>query len=344
MNEKQSQTLSAEKLYENALISIQLGIEDFKNSQLPLDDGGNPFRTLSAIRNLYAGMLLLFKYRIIISVNSEEEAYQLIFSPPHKILPHPDGKGGVIWKPDGKFKQTTIDVEGIKQRFEKFEIVVNWDAILKLQKSRNDLEHLHPRNSHGELANFVADLFPILNDFITNELSENPTELLGSSWLIMLEHQDFYQKKLTECKESWQNANIPLGMLEFLNECKCQECGSSLLMANSEDIKNGYAVDSDEDKFKYNCVSCNYSDLIAPLLINEFDHNFFYWPPNGDEPTYEGCVECMHDTFVIQEQECRWCGYELGYTRCNACDVILTQDDQDCSGLCGDCNYRMNYH
>ncbi|MGJ7249572.1 hypothetical protein [Morganella morganii] len=342
MNNNQFQILDADELYKNALASIQLGLEDFKNSQLPIDNGGNPSRTLSAIRNLYAGMLLIFKYKIIISVDSEEDAYQLIFMPPHKILPHPDGKGGITWKPDGKFKQTTIDVDGIKQRFQKFNINVDWDVICKLQKSRNDLEHLHPKNSHGELAGFVANLFPILNDFITKELSEDPVKLLGDSWLIMLGHQEFYMLKIDECKKTWGDTNVPIGMLEFLGECKCQECGSSLLKANQENIDSGDKVYLDEEEFKYDCISCGYSDLIVPLLISKLESEFFYWLPNGDEPNYELCLNCNHDTFILREQRCRWCGYELEYTNCKLCDIFLNQDDQNNMGVCGYCNNLMH--
>ena len=43
--------LDAAKLYDNAVVSIQLGIEDFKLSQLDEHDGGNPLRALSSVRN-----------------------------------------------------------------------------------------------------------------------------------------------------------------------------------------------------------------------------------------------------------------------------------------------------
>ncbi|EPV2478751.1 hypothetical protein ACV274_002176 [Enterobacter ludwigii] len=342
MSNATSQTLDAQKLYENAIASIQLGLEDFQLSQKPSDEGGNPARTLSSVRNLYAGMLLLFKYRIAISVESEDDAYQLIHNPPYKILPHPDGAGGVEWKPDGKFKQTTIDVSGIAERFEKFKIAVDWKAIDKLQFCRNELEHLHPRNTFGELAGFVAELFPVLSDFITNELDEVPQETLGHSWEIMLAHQTFYNQKAAECKTSWEEAGIPEGMFEFLEECGCGECGSKLIRASQRSLDDGYSVGRDEEKFNYQCISCAYIDLIAPMLLEVFDKEFFYWPPDGEEPTYEECYNCRHDTFVIGEQICRWCEHTLDYTECSLCGAALMQDDQDNDGLCGYCNYRVH--
>lgn len=49
---------------------------------------------------------------------------------PPEILPHGDGEGGVGWRPVGKVKSATTDVASL-----------------------------------GEVADFVADLFPVLRDF-----------------------------------------------------------------------------------------------------------------------------------------------------------------------------------
>lgn len=133
--------LDAEKLKENALTSIRLGIEDFQRSKLAQDQGGDPARALSAVRNLFAGILLLFKYKIAVSVNDPDEASVLIFNPP-EVLPQADGSGGIEWKPVGKFKRTTIDIVTIKKRFEGFDIEVDWPTIDKLQDCRNHLGKL----------------------------------------------------------------------------------------------------------------------------------------------------------------------------------------------------------
>ncbi|MCL6327251.1 hypothetical protein [Pectobacterium polaris] len=334
MNKKAAKKLDAEKLYENAVVSIQLGIEDFKISQLPESESGNPSRALSSVRNLYAGLLLLFKYRIAITVDSEEQAYELIHNPPPNILPYPDGDGSVIWLPKGKFKSTTIDVVKIKERFESFTIEVDWTAIEKIQECRNHLEHLHPQNTLGEVAKFVADLFPVLNEFITSELERVPQTVLGSAWDIMLQHADFYAERLAECESSWNEASVPSGMQEFLDSCSCPECGSKLLRASIENLEAGETVSDNHDVFKYVCVACGNTDLITPMMMDNFGHEFFYWPPDGDEPTYEECYECNNDTFVISEQSCRWCDNSLDNKSCSLCDEMLTQDEQDNGGLC----------
>lgn len=342
MGKQVGQDFDADRLFENAIESIKLGIEDFKLSQLSKEDGGNPARSLSSVRNLFAGLLLIFKHKIATSVDTAEEAYQLIFNPPAKILPGPDGAGGIVWKPEGKFKQTTIDFAQIKERFGSFEIEVDWKKVEEIQHCRNHLEHLHPQHTYGEVSGIVADLFPILDNFIRNQLQEVPKTVLGSAWETMLEHSEFYSGKLAECVSSWVDADVPEGMVEFIDKCSCEQCGSKLLRASEENLDAGETVSSNEDIFSYSCIACGEKDLIYPVLLDTFHREFFYWPPDGDEPTYDDCHHCDHNTFVIAEQSCRWCGEGLDYEECTLCGEALTQDDQENGGLCGYHNHMCS--
>ncbi|MEQ9848665.1 acetone carboxylase subunit gamma [Pectobacterium brasiliense] len=332
MTSPSTPTLDAEKLYDNALISIQLGIEDFELSISTLPSG-NQARALSSVRNLFAGMLLLFKYKIAASVNDPADAYTIIFNPP-TIVPESDGNGGVRWVPDGNFKKTTIDVQGIQQRFEGFGIDVDWNIIKKLQDCRNHLEHLHPKHTYGEVAGFVAALFPVLSDFITNELQEIPSDVLGGAWDKMLDHKDFYNAKLAECDDSWQSAGIPIGMQTYLDNCNCQMCGSKLIMPEKADLDSGFTVVDNEDEFRYRCMSCGHADNIAPELYHSFHVANYHDPRDGSEPIYETCQQCNHDTFLIFEQKCAWCDATLEHNECKVCGEPLTQDEQYNGGLC----------
>ncbi|RJT16264.1 hypothetical protein [Rahnella inusitata] len=324
------QTIDAQKLYENALISIQLGIEDFEESERA---SGNKARTLSSVRNLFAGMLLLFKYKIAASVNDPADAYAIIFNHP-TIVPESDGNGGIKWVPDGKFKKTTIDILGIEQRFKGFGINVDWSVIKQLQDCRNHLEHLHPKHTYGEVSGFVAELFPVLSDFISNELGLVPSDVLGSAWDTMLAHKDFYNAKLDECADSWELASVPSGAEFYLSDCRCKMCSSELLMAAQEDLDLNISVEHNEDQFRYRCVNCGYADLIAPELLHAIYVTNYQDSRDGSEPTLEHCYQCNHDTFLILEQKCAWCDAELEYNACEMCGQALTQEEQINGGLC----------
>lgn len=324
--------LDAEKLKENALTSIRLGIEDFQRTTQA--QGGDPARALSAVRNLFAGILLLFKYKIAVSVDDPADASALIFNPP-EIMPQADRNGGVEWKPVGKFKKTTIDVATIKKRFERFNIEVDWAVVEKMQECRNHLEHLHPANTLGEVAGFVADLFPVLSEFIQTQLHEQPADLLTTAWPVMLAHHEFFTRTLATCEAAWDEAGLPELMQPWLDQCQCEECGSSLLRPSQADIEEGASVESQDDSFKYLCAACGHSELIAPLMIKALNDAFDYDPRDGGEPGVETCNDCGRSTFLIDEQHCLWCRAELDYKECSLCEEALGQDDQDNGGLCG---------
>ena len=96
-------------LFDNAIQSIQLGVEDYQN-----DD---PKRAVSAVRNFYAGVLLLAKEVLVRRVPkaSPEEVIR------SKYKPVPDGKGGIIYTPE---TSRTIDFETINKRFKDFDLPI----------------------------------------------------------------------------------------------------------------------------------------------------------------------------------------------------------------------------
>jgi hypothetical protein len=326
--------LDVDKLLANAQMSIRLGMEDFQRCQPPEAEGGDAARALSAVRNLFAGVLLLFKYKIATSVEEPDDAAALIFNPP-EVLPYADGEGGIEWKPVGNFKRSTIDVATIKKRFDGFDIEVDWKTIDKLQECRNHLEHLHPANSLGEVAGFVADLFPLLRDFVQGHLQVAPAELLGPAWPIMLAHHDFLTATSQECAQAWEDADVPEKMKEWLSAAQCDTCKSSLLRPHQEDIDAGESVAHADQEFRFSCVGCGHSGLIAPRLIKALNKAYDYDHRDGGEPGVEECMECQRDTFIIQEQCCSWCDATLDYTKCKFCSEPLRQDDQHNGGLCG---------
>ena len=314
--------LSSEKLKQNALTSIRLGVEDFQKSNKPIAGGGDPERALSAVRNLFAGMLLLFKYALATRVTKAEEIDSVLFNPPRQIVPHPDGSGGVVWRPVGKFTKQSIDVEGIKARFLAFGIKIDWNALGQLQEERNHLEHLHPTQSVGAIAGFVAAMFPILRDFVVNQLDEEPSIFLGDGWTIMLDHQAFFDARLQECFEEWAKA-IPDGVLKYVEDFRCVECGS-LLVAPNED---------DEDEYK--CVACGAHDDFMPQIVERvLDEEGGYDPFGVDEPPLLDCPACDKPLFVVSEGFCRWCDHELEDRECMVCGDGLSLDDQGNGGLC----------
>lgn len=267
--------------------------------------------------------MLLFKYGLATRVTKPDKVDEVLFNPPRQILPHPDGSGGVVWRPVGKFAKQTIDVEGIKARFDAFEIVVDWDAMQQLQQERNHLEHLHPTQTVGAIAGFVADMFPILQRFVVDELHEVPAEFLGPGWQIMLEHRDFFEARLHQCLEEWCST-LPDGVQKYAESFRCGECGSPLVEP------------SEEDDEEYSCVACGAHDDFMPQIADRIEEEEGgYNPFDGEDPPLRDCPACDRPLFVVSEGCCRWCEHELEDWECMICGEGLGLDDQGNGGLCG---------
>ena len=96
-------------LFDNAIQSIQLGVEDYQN-----DD---PKRAVSAVRNFYAGVLLLAK-EVLVRRDPKASPEEVISA---KYKPVPDGKGGIIYIPE---TTRTIDFATINERFKEFNLPI----------------------------------------------------------------------------------------------------------------------------------------------------------------------------------------------------------------------------
>jgi hypothetical protein len=315
--------LVPDKLRQNAIISILHGVEDFERSQKSPSDGGDPFRAISAARNLFAGVLLLFKYRLVKAVSDQEKMSDLIYKPPRDIVPHPDGEGGVEWRPVGKFSTATIDVGDIEKRFNAFDIKVDWGVMRRVQEERNHLEHMHPTKSVGAIGGIVAELFPVLGKFIVEELEEVPATLLDGAWTIMLKHHDFFLRNQQQRTEQWNAAPISEKARPFVQDFVCDECGSPLTLP----VSNSHEA--------YTCIACGHCGELFPQLETLLEGAFGgYDPRDGDEPPAVECPECERGMFSVGEGMCYWCDYRQKYLECGVCSDGLGLDEQHMKGLC----------
>ena len=119
-------------LLKNAIISIQLGVEDYKSE--------DNRRVLSAIRNITAGILLLFKEKL--RLLSPKDSDEVLIK--QKILPKLNDDGSVVFLGSGK---KTVDVQLIKERFGSLSINVDWNRFEEISDLKVMIDTLHPRNS-----------------------------------------------------------------------------------------------------------------------------------------------------------------------------------------------------
>jgi hypothetical protein len=321
--------IQLEELLQNAVDSICLGIEDYELSAIK----GKERRAISAARNIYSGVLLLFKYRIGALAATPEQVIELLHKP-LKINPHRNSTGAIEWRPTPHPKET-IDTVTIRARLEEFGIFHDWGVVEKLRNCRNDLEHFHPKAPTNEIQKLIVDLFPMLQRFIHEELSESPSDLLGTAWDSMVAVREFYESTQLEAEQKWKAAGLPDTAWPFLSGCMCGYCYSSLLQPLKASIDAGLTPDVME--FEYECISCRNTGSVVELFEEEFainreDHY-------SDTVLIRTCDNCHMTTFSLVDEYCHWCGKQDRWPRCTICNTPVGEHTKFAGGnLCDRCD------
>ena len=299
-------------ILQNALNSIIIGVEDFN-----MDDDR---RLLSSTRNIFAGVLLLFKHKLVeLSPNGSDEV--LI---KQKLLPTQNSSGEIVWVGKGA---KTVDVQQIKERFKSLDISVDWDRLDKINRYRNNIEHYYSTESIDAIHTLLSNSFLVIRDFITTYLEEDPKELLGEEiWTTLLEINEVYEAEKEDCinklKElEWRNDWVFDAVLDY----GCDDCLSDLITVKEDG--------------KIECKSCGnkYSqeELIEKALIQVYGS---YRIQDGEESDLIECPYCQKRTYMISENECQICGEEFE-TECMRCGMTIPSCELDGSGICGYCSY-----
>jgi hypothetical protein len=172
-------------IVENAMSSVRLGLADFAS--------GEDERLLSAVRNLHAGILLLYKAKL--SSLSPAGSDDVLIK--KKLLP--------TWTPDGTISfvgvgRNTVDVPEIRERFKALNIQTNWKAFDRINKTRNEVEHYFTTAHRDTFRAMISDTFIIVRDFSTQELGLDPMDELGQdAWNILISATSVMAKERREC-------------------------------------------------------------------------------------------------------------------------------------------------
>ncbi len=302
-------------LIDNAVRSIQIGIDDY-------DD---PIRVISSIRNVHAGVLLLFKEKLrrLSPPNSDDALVK------QRIIPTKDAAGAIVFVGKGK---NTVDIQEIKERFSKLGVQADWTSFDRLATVRNNVEHYYATDPAHVLQEAMVKAFTVANSFIRSELQDDPARLFGMpSWDKLLSLKEVFDKEKAECSAlmgqvQWTGEALRWAVDQF----QCNQCTSSLLAP--VDI----SVTPPEVTFE--CRGCahrmEFAEQAAGFLGDAFwAHSFEAAKDGGDPPLYD-CPECGVETFIMEDDRCANCGYEREYDECLICHATLGPDEQEYGGFC----------
>lgn len=310
-------------IFDNAIDSIQMGIEDYKV--------GNR-RSVSSVRNIFAGMLLLYKEKLC-ELSPDENGELLI---KQYIRPTTDLHGDIVFEGKGK---KTVDVQAIKDRFKSLNISVDWKRFDEINDLRNDLEHYYTTESPDAVREIIAKSFLLIRNFMKDSLELDAQEYLGTeTWTAMLDANDLYTSEYDACKSTidkieWEYESVR----KALEHLRCNKCHSSLVSAPCSD--DGYP------DIGLSCRNCGhefcFGDVVEQIIDDELSGTAIYNVMKGGESPYDACPECDKNTFVHEEEKCVACEYEFEYTLCSMCESSLGIEDQYNDGMCSYCSYKL---
>lgn len=306
-------------LLKQALESIELGVEDFENAE--------PRRVASAVRNLYAGVLLLLKEKLVRM--SPPGSGDVLLYQKWRAAQTP---GGVVLKGKGK---NTVGTEEIIERFKDLGLSIDERRLRKLQEIRNDVEHHVSSHPEAVVRKAVAESFVIIVDALSNHLGIKPGDVLSQPiWNAMHTTADTYQQLRIRCKESRLSlGGIPDWGTEIIEEAaECPHCGSDLVEAAGRDYFES----------KFTCLVCTESfdmaDFAERALASKKMVGDYIAMTDGADKVVDTCPSCTRDTFLVEEDVCAACGETRSYRRCRRCDAELGLDEQE-TGMCSYCDH-----
>lgn len=251
-----------------------------------------------------------------------------------RILPF-NTPTGIEWKGKGR---KTVDVKGIRERFDSLGISVDWKRIDKIQDYRNEIEHYYSSIPQKSVQTVISDSFLVIRDFIRIHLGKDPLTLLGKvTWDSLTKVAEVYQKEKDDCIESIQRIDWEYEPLKnALLEVGCDECGAELI----EEI----SVGSNRAVAKFRCRSCDKRygfEEMAGLAMDQFcsGDNFANFK-DGGEPVAIDCPSCFgNNTYYLEDNVCVVC--EDSYpNKCSYCENEIPaceMGDIDHPELCSWC-------
>ena len=314
-------------LLDNAISSIELGVEDYRAS---LEDSK---RALSSVRNLYAGILLLCKEKLR-QLSPDNEI--LIYS---NIVPNLNDKGQLIFVGKGK---KTVDRSQISERFKDLDLELNHNHLESLAKLRNNIEHLASDVPATEIREAIAKAFTLIRQIIIVHLDDDPEDLIDETiWAELEAVYGKYEEELAICRETTkgiQQNNSLKEVSDAVSYLRCDKCNSELIRQKEKtntDWREAILIcRNSKCGIEPNTELC-FMNAVEASLYGET----FIAIKDGGEPPIVDCPECR-GFYILASNVCMNCNYELS-GECVRCQETLTPMTvgYENNGLCSYCEH-----
>lgn len=296
----------------NGIGSIRAGLEDFERAA---DNSG---RLTSAVRNVYAGILILAKGKLYEMSPADSQGILIRVVRPRLVNKRME------LVPDGN---KTIDYKEIKERFGHFGLTLEWKKIERIRDIRNDLEHFYHPGSSLNVREALADAATVIRNLL-GLLGLNPVDALGQPcWDLLLKSKQLFDDELGRCRTSLMNVMWINGSAKAASpSLSCTECKSPLVRQRAPFARN-------QQELKLDCAACGaeleMESAMQKALTTQYFADLYEAYTNGGEKPVVRCPRCKRVSLSMDAAECVACGHKLGpdTTWCPDChDPVLASE------------------
>jgi hypothetical protein len=312
-------------MMENAITSIELGVEDFVN-----DD---PRRLTSAMRNVVAGLLLLLKC-VLHERSPAGSDGALIYLHVEDVLL---ADGTSIKRGKGK---KTVDVAGIKSRFKDLGIVLDWRSLDTTVALRNEIEHFHTDKPEALVREALAAALPLIQTILADHLGTTAADALDPQcWAILREVKEIYDRQMADCRRSFEHVEWQSPLIaDAADGFRCTECGSALVRQTDQD-------NADLEAIAFECADCkaapDWDVVLERALVDAAAYDNYRAAKDGDRPALTRCFECGRESYSTEDGRCLLaCGAEDEDLECAVCGRHPEPDNYVSeTGMCSGCHW-----
>lgn len=321
----------------NAKLSIELGVEDYLNGK------NDPRRYVTAVRNLFCGLLLLYK-SYLAHVSKDQGCFIVRGDLDWEVL-----NGKIVVRPLDPNKKT-LDVKGVRDAFKKFGVVIDHAAVERVRRYRNQTEHLFdPKATDVSVVMpCVIDCLKLVRDFMTSVMRMHPETFFDGKVLkVLVDHEGVVVKEREERNGLLDGLNWPHAIARVLfARATCPHCHSEMLFPAAENEKN------DATKAVFTCRCCSeqvtYETLMQYVTDDIWEGSVSSSLSSVSSDLSDGidvslweCPECSSMSFDTVHNVCLVCGHK---GVCDRCASEIAEEDMPGyteKHLCNYCAHMM---
>lgn len=318
-------------LLEAGIGAIGTGIEDFA--------GSGRARRAAAIRNLYAGILLLCKHLLVTMAPQDDPL--LLISAKTKFVK--DETGRIRQAADSRM---TIGVNEIIKRFNDLDLGIDVTHLQNLRRLRNEIEHYFSRARDEDFEEAFIEVQLLVSDLIARI---DPSISLGVTWNEMVRRSRAFQQRRAQSRADlaaikWISACIADLLTAENPYVECPECGSSHVARKDTSVQRQADV-------SLKCLQCSadvpLADMLETMLEFRFGGEDFEAAKCGELFQVYECPECNHQTYVMSEDCCAHCGANTDDYTCEHCHGTMpiwgvVDGNVYCSDECAHIAYQIS--